>query len=230
MKTTQTMLALAAGTIVAGAAFATPSTNTQVQSSSFSFPLSPGAATLSFDLFDPFAGVGPGKERILQKVKITIDATIGANVTAENDSSIGSDFFAVNLSGFVTMNFGGLNAAALINKTEVAPGGIAPSDGVPGSGPDFFDFGFISDTQSGMGMAELPADLSAFIGAGMINANVSGSGGFSVSGVTDSTLQISNFGASGTATIEYFYKIIPAPGAAGMLAVAGLVGVRRRRA
>ena len=224
----KSLFATVAAGMFAGAALATPSTDVDVQSQSFAFPLSPGGATLQFNQFDPFEGVAPGFERILQKVVITVDATIGANVTAENDSEIGSEFFAVNLTGFVTVNFGGLSTAVLLSQTEVAPGGIGPSDGVPGSGPDFYDFGFVSDTDSDMDMTDV--GLGAYIGNGTIGAIIAGNGGFSVSGVTDSVLTVSDFGASGVITIEYFFKIIPAPGAAGMLAMVGLFGARRRRA
>ena len=37
-------------------------------------------------------------------------------------------------------------------------------------------------------------------------------GGFVVQGATDSTIVISNFGASGTVLLTYEYKAVPAPG------------------
>ena len=221
------MLACAAVFTTAGAAMATPSTAFEEQTLNFSFPLSPGSTVLAFDQFDS-TGPAPGLTRELQKVTIMFDVTIGANITAENDSALQSDTFAVNLSGNATVDFGGLFGIALLNVSEFAnPLPVAPTDGVAGSGDDFRDFGFVSDTDSGMAMSM--AGLGAFIGMGTIDAMFNGSGGFSVSGSTDATLTIDNFMASGSATVRYDYKIIPGASTAALFGVAGIGGLRRRR-
>lgn len=192
----------------------------QVQQQAFGFPLSPGSQQLVFNQFDDNGGL-----HVLKNVTLIVEATIGANVTAENDSPIDAPLFGVNINGSVTASFGGLFAIVLLNDTQFAP--VGPSDGVPGSGPDFHDFGFLSD--SGDDTKRANANFAAFIGNGTINADVNGGGGFSVTGSTDSTLVITDFAASGLVTIIYTYNVIPAPGAMALLAAAGLVGVRRRR-
>lgn len=208
-------------------ALADPPTHFEEQTLNFSFPLSPGNTTLAFDQFDP-TGPGPGLTRELQKVTITFDVTIGANITAENDSALQSDTFAVNLSGNATVNFGGLFGVAIINVSEFAdPLPVAPTDGVAGSGDDFRDFGFVSGNDGDMDMST--TGLGAFIGMGTIDAIFNASGGFSISGSTDSSLTISDFEAFGSATVRYDYKIIPGASTAALFAAAGLSGIRRRR-
>ncbi|MBL0921757.1 MAG: choice-of-anchor E domain-containing protein [Phycisphaerales bacterium] len=222
------LTAMAAGLAVSSAALATPSTGFESQTLSYGFQLSPGGATLDFAKFDTSTS-NPNVTRILQKVTITLNADVGANVTAENDNIDPADFFGVNLTGVVTLDIGGLGANTFVLQNATAPGGVAGSDGVPGSGPDFYDFGFVSGSDSDMEMTFDDALLANFVGPGSITANLFGSGGFAVSGASNATLVISDFGASGSVTIEYAYKLIPSPGSAALIGLAGVVVAGRRR-
>ncbi|NNM26247.1 MAG: choice-of-anchor E domain-containing protein [Phycisphaerales bacterium] len=222
---------LGAGVFVAIALLAAPASVqadgdmfTEEQTQDFGFPLSPGVATLPFDQFDDEGGL-----RILSKVTLLVDGMIGADITAENDSTLPAPDFGVAIAGFMSVAFADLGT--VIGFDEVfSSGGVAPSDGVTGSGPDFFDFGSVFDSGSDMDMLMgTPDELAAFIGVGTINASVFASGGFTVVGSTDSTLTIDNFEGSGTVQIIYEYKLIPAPGALALLGLGGFVGVRRRR-
>ncbi|MDX9911875.1 MAG: choice-of-anchor E domain-containing protein [Phycisphaerales bacterium] len=209
--------------LAAASTFAAADITSETQN--FSFPLSPGGTTLNFAQFDTLGGT-----RELCKVTFEFDATVQGQVTAENDSSLPAPNFGVQLTGFLTLDVGApavLSGFGGIN--EVASQGVGPSDGNTGSGPDFHDFGLLSDNISGMDMTTLLADFAQFIGGGTVPVAIAGSAGFSVSGTTDSSLDITNLGASGSVTITYEYKIVPAPASVALLGLGGLVAGRRRR-
>jgi len=206
------VLLLAAGVATAG---------TMSESHDFEFPLSPNSVSLSFSQFDDNNGMC-----ILQSVTLELEATESARITGENDSSISGNV-AVNLSGFLTGNGAGLSTTCLISSSA-GPAFLAESDGVPGSGPDFHDFGTLSN--SGADSDSLTSGLDAFIGSELIYIDIFGSGGFMLSGVTDSTLSVSDFGAFGQATITYEYECIPEPATLALLAAGALgLAMRRRR-
>jgi hypothetical protein len=218
MKIKTTLFAGLATLALSGVAMATPSTGSESQNQNFQFSLSPGNQTLQFDLFDDMGGT-----RELQMVEVFLNATIGANVLATNTSDIPAELFAVNLSGQVVVNFGGVNAIGLINQTE-----SVPDDDLPIMPGETWDFGFVSGSDSAS--SSTMSNLENFVGVGTINAAVNGSGGFSISGAADSQLNVNDFGANGDVTIVYHYKmVVPAPGALALLGLAGLVGTRRRR-
>ncbi|HVZ95126.1 MAG TPA: choice-of-anchor E domain-containing protein [Phycisphaerales bacterium] len=192
------------------------------QSEFFDFALSPGAAVLTFDKFDTMGGT-----RELVAVEMSFIAKVSAAVDAENDSSIDAPNFGVNLAGFVNVNALSLAGTGTVSLTEFAA--VGPTDGVVGSGPDFHDFGLLSQNTSDGDLAFLPAELLAFIGPGTFDANVDGSAGFAVTGSTDSTIHTTDFGAAGKVQVVYYYNLVPTPGAAALMGFAGLVGLRRRR-
>ncbi|MDX9911873.1 MAG: PEP-CTERM sorting domain-containing protein [Phycisphaerales bacterium] len=213
--------ALIGAAFIAAPAFADITSETQ----NFAFPLSPGDTTLQFARFDDMGGT-----RELCKVTISFEGLIGAQITAENESTLPAPNFAINLTGFLTIEAGNpaiLSDFAAIN--QVASQALAPSDGVDGSGPDFHDFGFISDSIDGMDMTTDPADFAQFLGAGTVPVEIFATAGFSASGTTDSRLVVSDLGASGRATITYEYKVVPAPASVALMGLGGLVATRRRR-
>ncbi len=212
--------AIAAVTLASSAAFADSLEITQTMD--WEFPLSPGQQTLSFDQFDDLGGT-----LILEGVSMSFDGSVSAAVTAENDSSLPSPDFALNMTGFVSVSFGTLDDFAGYNEV-FASGGVDATDGVPGSGPDFHDFGTVGDTATGDDSTT--TGLGVYIGGGTIDAVVDATGGFSISGSTDSSLTFEDFMSSGTVTIVYKYSLVPAPGALALLGLAGVAGRRRRRA
>ncbi|MBT8485606.1 MAG: choice-of-anchor E domain-containing protein [Phycisphaerales bacterium] len=169
---------------------------TETQTLPFGFPLSPGSALLQFDQFDDQGG-----QRILQRVTVDLAAAIGASVTAENESVIPAPDFALVLAGFLTNDIRDISTFSGFNETYATDGSVAPSDGVPGSGPDFWDFGSVSAMANES--SEETTNLAPFIGAGTVDADIFASGGFSILGATDATIVISDFMASGTVTITY---------------------------
>lgn len=194
----------------------------EMSSQGFGFGLSPGGTVLTFNKFDTQGGL-----RILKAVELQVEATIGANVTAENDSMIEVSNFGVNLTGLVDVaSIGGL-AATLGIVQSAGPVSVAATDGVAESGPDFHDFGALFGNDSDSDLAIF--GLGIFEGPGTFDVNVDGSGGFATSGTTDASIRLQGFGAEGAVKVIYYYDLVPTPGSAAMLGLAGLVGLRRRR-
>jgi hypothetical protein len=185
----------------------------------WSFALSPGSTTASLPQFNPALGT-------LTSVEISIDALIQASITGENDSATAGNMTA-NLSGNATAaGPSGLSATAAINASS-GPVSLAATDGTSGSGPDFHDFGAVSGSDSDTDL--ISSSLSPYIGAGSVSYNINGSGGFSLSGVSNSTLTIDDFGANGTIEVTYTYTPVPEPASLAMMAsgVAMLIGLAR---
>ena len=194
------------------------------QTLTFSFD-NPGGQTLNFAQFDDNGGM-----YLLTKVTLDLTATQGANITGENDTEAEGSISA-NLIGQVSATGGGLSAFALLSTSD-GPYAVGATDGTPGSGPDFYDFGFISDsgTDSDI-LTNPPTNLSPFIGLGTIGIDIAGSGAFSISGVSNSTNVVTLFGNDGSATITYEYSVVPEPATIGMLVTGalGMFGVILRR-
>ena len=198
--------------------------STTPEKETFSFSLSPGSQTLTFDKFD----MGPGYT--LTGVYMEFYIEMGANVTAENDSDI-SGAITVSLTGNASAAGMGLSANAALNANETSPSPLAPSDGVAGSGADFWDVGYLGDLDTQTD--SLNSGLAAFIGSGTFDVDVNGNGGYAFTGPTDATLTISEFGTEGYVEIYYTYteSQVPEPGTiilAGSC-LAGMVGVVRRK-
>ena len=212
------LAATAALALFAGAAHANTEFSYQV-GQNWAFPLSPGNTVVNLPQFDDLGGT-----RVLKEVCVEWFASVGAAATAENDSTIAAPGFQLNLSGFVTVVGPEVNGFAGIN--EVRAQALAPSDGINGSGPDFHNFGLVTDDN---GALVVTNNLAAFIGNGTVAYTINGSAGFSFSGTTDASLGITDLGASGFVEITYKYGVIPAPGAAALFGFAGLAVARRRR-
>lgn len=222
----RSLCAIGAIAAIAGSAQAgrLPGQFEECASQDFGFPLSPGMTQLEFAKFDTM-----GDTRVLTAVKLKFTATVGAQATAENDSVLEAPDFAINLAGFVNVSVAGglLSGVGTINVVEAF--GVGATDGVVGSGPDFHDFGFVSDMAMDDDLLISAMDLASFIGPGSVFADIEGSAGFSFSGTTDATLQISELGASGIVEICYCYDVVPTPGAVALFGFAGVAAVRRRR-
>jgi hypothetical protein len=166
-----------------------------------------------------------GGTRVLNSISLEINSTIGANTTGENDSLSGGSI-TMNLSGNATADLYTLNTATIVNASA-GPVAVSATDGVSGSGPDFYNFGNVSgnDTDSDT----ILSGFGSFIGLGTIDVSVDANGGFNISGVSNSTLQVSNFNASGTVKVIYDYTQVPEPTALSLLSLGGLGLLRRRR-
>ncbi len=208
-------------------AFLAPAVRAGVYSfnDSFAFPLSPNSQVINLSQYD--ASLHPGE--VLDHVELSIDGTVSADVTAENDSAISGNM-SVNLTGIIsgTGPSGTHPTVAILQSAGPVP--VAASDGNTGSGPDFHDFGNISGSSSN---SYTTYSTGLYLGSGTFAYTIDGNGGFSVSGVTDSTLHVNNFGASGMATVTYYTVAVPEPSTIA-LALFGACGMavslwRKRR-
>jgi hypothetical protein len=192
-------------------------------STSFGFSLSPGNQVVSLPQWDP--SLYPGQTLVSVDLKLT--ANIVASVAAENDSAIGGNL-GVNLTGVVGATAPSFSINAIV-MTSAGPVAVTASDGVPGSGTDFIDFGALgaSDTDS----STIFAGLGSYIGNGTFNTSINGSGGFSVSGVSDSTIQVSDFTSYGSVVVTYEMVPVPEPASVvlGSLGACGLALFAWRR-
>jgi hypothetical protein len=123
-----------------------------------------------------------------------------------------------------------LSTTAVVLQSA-GPVAVGASDGISGSGPDFNDFGLL--TGNDLDSDTIFAGFAAYVGNSTFATNVLGNGGFSVSGVSNSTIQVSNFAAGGQVTVTYEFVPVPEPSsiALGLFGACGLAlaGWRRRR-
>ena len=193
------------------------------ETKSFEFTLSPNSQTLQFDQFYM-------EGYVLTGVTLELTATEQANVSCENDDTI-TAYVTVSLTGFVTgEGAGGLSTSTMMSETsdEVE---LAPSEAPVGGGADYHDFGLLSDTDSDTDA--ITSNLSAYIGQGTVDIEISGQGGHAVLGTSDYTLMVDNFKALGDAKITYTYEEIttPEPSTLVMLgsSLAGVAFFARRK-
>jgi len=216
MRAVHLGVSLLAGLVLAGAASATQQSDTQLYS--IAVPTSNYAVPVS--QFDDMGGT-----RVLNWISLELTSNIGAKTTGENDSaSPGS--LTMNLSGNATATVQTLSTGAIVN-TSAGPQSVSATDGNTGSGPDYFDFGTVSG--SDLDTDTIVSGFAPFIGLGTINVLVSANGGFNISGVSNSTLHVSDFGADGHVKITYDYNTVPEPTTLGLLSLCGLAMLRRRR-
>lgn len=186
----------------------------------FSAPFSSGVPnvvpgiTVTLPKFDTMGGT-----RVLTAVEISGTGTLQAGIIGINDAAAASTL-TVDLSGTLVLLAPG--AILLSNFSQSATSPLLN----PG---DSHDFGIVSDTDPLGPSAGSP--LASYTGMAGDTFNVTGTvtGGFTISGAGNATLQIQNFGASGEVVVKYTYEVIPTPGAAALLGLGGLAMTRRRR-
>ncbi|MBL8747280.1 MAG: choice-of-anchor E domain-containing protein [Phycisphaerae bacterium] len=220
---------LALGMVLAASAGAQASfSEMEMQLQEWSFPLSPGNTQVQFQQFDTQGGT-----RILKAVSVEMEGKISALITAENNSTIDANDFAVSVTGIIDFSIANASLGLGINAVS-SPIPVTATDngGLPnGMGPDFADFGMVmgSDTDSALVFPFPPPGLLPWIGNGVVIGTISGSGGFAAQGSADASINFDDFGAFGTAKVTYFFDVVPTPGSMALIGLAGLAAVRRRR-
>ncbi|MBT8484346.1 MAG: choice-of-anchor E domain-containing protein, partial [Phycisphaerae bacterium] len=191
--------ALAGG--IATLAAANDETSSAEQTLTYLYPLAPGSAILGFDQFDDHGGT-----RVLLEVQIEVDGAMQADITAENDTDLPAPDLSLGLTGVFVLDFEQLGVSDGFSE-QFPTDGVGRSDGIPGSGPDFWDFGTV--VLPTLALDSTTTDLDVFIGPDTVDAVVFATGGFSLSGASDTTLTVSNYLATGSVTVTYFFKRLP---------------------
>jgi hypothetical protein len=222
-----TVLAIGAVLAMAGGAQASFS-QMEMQSQGWDFPLSPGMTGVTFNQFDTQGGT-----RVLKAVEVSIEGTIQALITAENNSTIDANAFTTSITGIIDFNIENASVGLGINAVSGnIPVTATDNAGTPnGMGTDFADFGLVSgfDSDSALVFPFPPPGLLPWIGGGTVSGTITGSGGFAAQGSADATINFDLFGASGTAKVTYFFDVIPTPGSVSLVGLAGIAAIRRRR-
>lgn len=219
-RTTSSFAAVVITGIIAGPLAASVIEFEELHANAFEMMLTPGVTTVSIPQFDDKNGT-----RELKEVSLLVNAALRASVTGENDASLSAPTFELGMSGFMTIDFGSLTTSLSFDDSFVT-NGVAGSDGVAGSGPDFWDFGFVSVQKAG---SDMTTNLSAFLGTGHLDAELVASGGFAITGTPESTFTVSDFKATGNVQIVYGYAQVPGPAGLALMATGLLVSRRRRR-
>jgi hypothetical protein len=187
-----------------------------VQTDSFSFGPSPVPFSGSdvLDKFDSNGGL-----HVLTQMKVTFDVSLSAKVVA--NSQAGPQVIEAGVAGSASATDGLINLGGAINGSALSP--------VLNSG-DVHDFGTITGVSNTFVIVPLVVANALYTQPGpTFTINYSGSGIFGIVGGGNATLDITDFAGQGTVTVEYTYDIIPTPGAAALLGLGGLAGLRRRR-
>lgn len=227
-------LALAAAALAAAAGSASAATIMQSQSYGPSTPNFP--ATTTFNRFNPALGT-----LLSIKVKVSLDI-VGGFLQLDNDgvdpANGSAQLGAVTTISSVDVPL--LNAliqpvipAAGVQAFNASPFAIAGNDGdnittFDVGTVDFFDFQ--GAPASGMDMGFIGAAFfGPYIGAGTYDINTSTSQIFDYGAIGGIQFAGGPVTASGTVMVTYEYEPIPAPGAAALLGLGGLLAARRRR-
>lgn len=170
----------------------------------FSVPVPTFGTTMPFARFDDHGGL-----RTLNKVTLLVEAVLDAgHVTVENDEDSPMPGFWISLEGLTTVEVGSLSTMVGFSDTYLTDGTMGASDGIPGSGPDFWDFGHI--VASGSVTNSTTTMLDPFIGVGTIPVEIAALGGFtdSCGGFCFVTWTGGELSSYGTITIEYEYATV----------------------
>lgn len=170
----------------------------------------------------------PYNPALLTKVTLEISGTLSALITAENNTGVGVSAEAW-IVGFATASGpSGLAPQAVFAGPVAGPIALDPSDGNPGSGPDWTNFGgLLSDNAAASVSTMNPGDFGPFLGGGTFPVVLTGLGGWAVVGVSDAHVVVSNFLGSGDVKVTYEY--IPEPHEYAMFAGLGLLGMAALR-
>lgn len=208
MKTALAALALAA---LAG----TASAATDTDFFNFGPSLVPFSGSDVLDKFDSAGGT-----KLLTGVRLTFASTLAAKVSVNS------------LSGPQEVSVGVIGSTSATDGLFTLPNSISGSWVSPTlNAGDFHDFGTISASDSttiNVPGILWPVYTATFAGE-TFGVNYSGEGLFGVLGGGNATINVIDFGGSGTVTVEYDYRVVPTPGAAALLGLGGLASLRRRR-
>lgn len=208
MKNALALLALVAA---AGSAQAA------VQTDSFSFgpSLVPYSGSDVLDKFDTVGGT-----RVLTAMKLTFSGSLSATVSV------------TALSGPQTVTVGVVGSASSTDGLFTLPLSFSDNWTSPTLNTgDVHNYGTLSVTDTAVNNVPSlfwPLYTAASPGD-TFGVNFSGNGLFGIQGGGNATIDVTNFGGSGTVTVEYTYDVVPTPGAFALMGLGGIAALRRRR-
>ncbi len=183
--------------------------------------------TFAFQAFDEMGGA-----RRLTDIVMSVRGSAIASATLENDTAeaitaqllVGMGLFTNTVPFHKELPY--LGAASPIDASVP----LSASDGITGSGPDFFDFGIrsvaVEDAYAFSDHPYLEALLSEFTGSGVVPLTLALSGGWAYSGGTSSV--VSEWRMTGEFSMTYEFELVPAPSALALWGL-GHVALARRR-
>ncbi|GJM19333.1 MAG: hypothetical protein DHS20C14_15460 [Phycisphaeraceae bacterium] len=184
--------------------------------------------SFTMDSFDTMGGT-----RQLTDIKVNIDGQYTIEHFVENleDRAITADEYFFEPFVATTLNLAGLSTGAI---ASVGWGALSTdleaADGVEGSGADYYQWNFGGGISNELYFLETFFPAFETNGAGTIEGTL---GVFNDLLLTPPPplfdVGTQNHSHTGSFTLTYIYDTVPAPGTAGVLALAGLAAARRRR-
>lgn len=192
-----------------------------LQNAHYDFGIDPGASSFGpqymggfFTQFDDQGGT-----RTLERVTLSYSIIASAHVTVENDT----EYFMDTVHVTFTTHLGVIPFASPEDMYGDYGTDLQASDGVTGSGPDFYDFGILS-LPGGSSYWETTSDLAWFSSGNPEDEFVfNGSAGFVLGGGWSPVLTVSDFTSSMNANLTYEYSVVPEPATLLLLGFGALV-------
>lgn len=139
----------------------------------------------------------------LQSVELQLVTRLQADLAAENDAVDPAPNFMAYEHGFVVARLEGITAFRMFTRMYHTPG-VAGTDGIPGSGPDYWDFGTVI-TEPAAATTHVTEIPEALTGELPCKADVVIDGVFDISGTPLATVYLdhSTFDAELVVTYQY---------------------------
>ena len=179
-----------------------------------------GSVTVKLPQFDDMK-----KTLRLDSVTLTVTGFADASATAENNEAVAGTFGVGYPILFTGTGPGNNTSVGVFTAANSRIADLAASDGMPGGGPDYVDFGTFSDPKPDSEDIPTAGALNSFIGTGQFSVLVKGSGNINLFGtLTDVTLTTGALNLKGNVQVKYSFTALPEPSSI-TLAMLGLVGI-----
>jgi hypothetical protein len=182
-------------------------------------------------------------QRVLTRVDVRVQADVSATLAVENETAAPLSGWTIEaqhlvFAGFEREDPKGFGPFAFLGGLFLDPitGTLQPSDGVPGSGPDYLATTLSTTIDSTLDMD--PSFLEFFSGGGEVVATVGPFTEVLLDGLTpfdpklgtgDATVGFTELAQAGTLSVIYNYTTVPEPSAGFAIAGAAPLIARRRR-
>jgi len=169
-----------------------------------------------------------GGTRVLKSISVFLGGTVSGTAKGESLDNAPTvvDLF---LKADISLSLGGSQLAIVIPVADASFNATAHDGTVDFGGSSGATFSNLNATDSVKELLTLGGDdLSPWIGGGNVTLVGAATGTSSGSGAGNLILSFAT-DASLSWMVSYDYNIVPAPGAAALFGLAGVVGIRRRR-